>query len=349
MRVDGVELGNWETSEISIRAIDSTSFEFIAEGDQLIFTPDDSAAFAASSFVKGRVPGGGRKARRKAKKKKAEQPRAADVVPDPLPEAAIRSSKRHATEESRMPKPSRRARKAAERESAERAAADLASDAPVVPATPRAATVRQEAVPTPIGRVRSGATADQDTSTDKEFGIRIPAFRDPVPEPAEQFESDLVEPPPRAEPEPAILPELEPVVLPPRAEPEPAALHESELGDPPQKAGARPGELVEPEPERASRRRKSLLRRATREDVPDGASSVESMADEPEEEGPPQPNRLWIGALDLARKYDFLGLDRVPVNESLRGQEHQHTWDHRVAPTSGPGKYICTLCGEIRR
>ena len=29
MRVDGVELGNWDESEISIRAIDSTSFEFM--------------------------------------------------------------------------------------------------------------------------------------------------------------------------------------------------------------------------------------------------------------------------------------------------------------------------------
>ncbi len=60
-------------------------------------------------------------------------------------------------------------------------------------------------------------------------------------------------------------------------------------------------------------------------------------------------NRAWIRALDLARKYDTFGLDRVPIDTRLRGQDHQHTWDHRVAATSGLGKHICTICGAIRR
>ena len=60
-------------------------------------------------------------------------------------------------------------------------------------------------------------------------------------------------------------------------------------------------------------------------------------------------NGAWIRALDLARRYDTFGLDRVPIDVSLRGRDHQHTWDHRVAATSGLGKHICTICGAIRR
>lgn len=58
---------------------------------------------------------------------------------------------------------------------------------------------------------------------------------------------------------------------------------------------------------------------------------------------------VWLRTLDTARRHDFLGLDRVPVDVKLRGGEHEHTWDHRVAATSGAGKHICTLCGRIRR
>ena len=38
----------------------------------------------------------------------------------------------------------------------------------------------------------------------------------------------------------------------------------------------------------------------------------------------------------------------TPIDEDLRGQRHEHTWDHRVAATSGPGKHICMICGKIR-
>ena len=58
---------------------------------------------------------------------------------------------------------------------------------------------------------------------------------------------------------------------------------------------------------------------------------------------------VWLRTLDVARRHDFLGLDRVPIDVELRGTEHEHTWDHRVAATSGFGKHICTLCGKIRR
>ncbi len=77
----------------------------------------------------------------------------------------------------------------------------------------------------------------------------------------------------------------------------------------------------------------------------ENADVVEDVEEEPDK----GPNRLWIRAIDVARRYDLLGLDRVPIDESLRGQEHQHTWEHRVATASGAGAHICTICGKIRR
>ena len=57
----------------------------------------------------------------------------------------------------------------------------------------------------------------------------------------------------------------------------------------------------------------------------------------------------WLDRLEkLSPDEIVLGLDRVPIDEDLRGEKHQHTWDHRVAATSGPGKHICTICGKIR-
>ncbi|MCL1597674.1 MAG: hypothetical protein M3094_00710, partial [Actinomycetia bacterium] len=58
--------------------------------------------------------------------------------------------------------------------------------------------------------------------------------------------------------------------------------------------------------------------------------------------------RLWIGVLDKARRYDVLDLDRVPTDKRLRGFEHQHTWDHRVARREGFASHVCTICGGIR-
>lgn len=61
-------------------------------------------------------------------------------------------------------------------------------------------------------------------------------------------------------------------------------------------------------------------------------------------------HRTWIRAIDFARQYDLFGLDRVPINLSQRDDpNHSHTWNHRVAPTGGPGRYLCTICGAIRR
>lgn len=57
---------------------------------------------------------------------------------------------------------------------------------------------------------------------------------------------------------------------------------------------------------------------------------------------------LWVRLLDVARHNRVLGLDRVPVDESLRGGDHEHTWDHRVAPRGGFASHVCTICGKIK-
>ena len=59
-------------------------------------------------------------------------------------------------------------------------------------------------------------------------------------------------------------------------------------------------------------------------------------------------NVVWIRALDIARRYDLFDLDRVPTDKRLRGSEHQHTWDHRVARPDGFASHVCTICGKVR-
>jgi hypothetical protein len=92
--------------------------------------------------------------------------------------------------------------------------------------------------------------------------------------------------------------------------------------------------------------------------APEAASQSTSPS-----EKPPKPSRrerkaasntdtkrdgVWLRTLDAARRHDMLGLDRVQIDAELRGRKHQHTWDHRVASTSGAGSHICTICGKFR-
>jgi hypothetical protein len=62
----------------------------------------------------------------------------------------------------------------------------------------------------------------------------------------------------------------------------------------------------------------------------------------------PAQDGVWLRALDRARQRGLFGLDRVQIDESLRGREHQHTFDHGTAAGYGPSKHICTICGKIR-
>lgn len=62
---------------------------------------------------------------------------------------------------------------------------------------------------------------------------------------------------------------------------------------------------------------------------------------------PPKPG-VWLRVIDIARPYSIFSLDRVPVDTHLRGRDHQHTWDHSAARSSGPSHHLCTICGKIR-
>ncbi len=57
---------------------------------------------------------------------------------------------------------------------------------------------------------------------------------------------------------------------------------------------------------------------------------------------------LRLKMLDAARHNDLFNLERVPIDESLRGSEHEHSWEHRVATDSGLASRVCTICGKIR-
>ncbi|MEN8114257.1 MAG: hypothetical protein ABFS21_07700, partial [Actinomycetota bacterium] len=51
LRAGRAEIGSWLTSTVTIRRIDDTSFEFIAEGDRLIFLPEDPDTFGEHPVV----------------------------------------------------------------------------------------------------------------------------------------------------------------------------------------------------------------------------------------------------------------------------------------------------------
>ena len=241
MRYDEVELGKWPTSAVEIRRIDQTAFEFIAEGDRLIFVPEDPATFGASTIVGQTPKEGNTRKKRRAKRK-------------PRTTKTGRRSRRVSSEEDRREHPALTAEAAQEDEPTLRSPDDL-----------------EEAVPAESADVASGSSITLDTHAD--------------------FSDDV------------------------EAADEPAS----------------------PETHRRIR-----LQRSGKEERSD-----------PDEATPEDPddglNRTWLRALDVARKYDIFGLDRVPIDETERGQEHEHTWDHRVATSSGAGSRICTICGKIRR
>jgi len=107
----------------------------------------------------------------------------------------------------------------------------------------------------------------------------------------------------------------------------------------------RPTDVVVPEvsatEEVEGRRRKRRKAAKSTEAPPEGN-------DEPRATSRSARRGPWIWLLDTARRRDLFGLDRVPIDERLRGGEHQHTWDDRVATGSGLASHVCTMCGKIR-
>jgi len=266
------ELGSWLTSTVTIRRIDATSFEFIAEGDRLIFTPDDPGAFGAHPAVaepEVEKRGRRRKTEKAKKAKKADKAaKKADKAAKKADKASIRAEKRSA-------------RKAAS-DNQEPAASEPEDDRPRVEASPPASLEeRTAAIKAKLGETSSEPEPTLSVDPETEIGEDSVALKVEVDVPGD------------------------------------------EAGTP-------------AEPHRQIRfGRKSKEERPGQED------------EEPEESGDGL-NRVWMHTIDIARKYDILGLDRVPIDEKLRGEEHVHTWDHRVAWKSGPGAHICTICGKVR-
>ena len=242
MSADGTGLGSWPATAVHIRRIDSTRFEFIAEGDRLIFTPDDSATFGENPIVGGHVAGTGNRAGRKSKEKNKKksgdaEPRFARYQDFPGEE------RRRAAQDSPNEKPNKPPRR--HRKTTGESAG--------------AAVARLEVEPVPPSTVTESIDATLEADVASSDGLR--------------------------------------------------------------------------------------QRNSRREAPATGLEIDDALSQETTEKG----IGVWIRALDVARKYDVFGLDRVPIDEGLRGQEHQHTWDHRVVSSSGLGNHICTICGAIRR
>lgn len=237
LHAEGAQLGSWPAEAVAVRRFGKAAFEFTAEGDRLIFTPDDPAAFGDSPLVVGRVAdtdAKGGKSRRRAKRAEPRPTRDRASVEEQPP--SERESKKGPRKSRLRKRPRRRQKISAEAAGEESATLDVVPDSgPVAP----------EVVSATPDNTRS------ETDTPTSDGRRL----------SESPESDDASP--------------------------------------------------------------TRLRKAA--------------------------GGVWIWTLDLARKYDTFGLDRVPIDVNLRGQEHQHTWDHRVAATSGLGKHICTICGAVRR
>ena len=250
MRAGRAEIGTWLASMVTIRRLDDVSFEFIAEGDRLIFVPDGPHTF-------GRHPS----------------------IVQPESEKETKRRKKEA---------SREAKQAAKQEAEE---------------------VKQAAK----------QEADEAKQAAKQGAAEARAAQKAARREAKRRESDTAATERRARDE--AEPSLEASPLSPLEER--IAVAEAAIAGP----GAEPEPFGEPMP------------------ITELADDDEGAEDEPDD----GPNRLWIRAIDIARRYDLLGLDRVPIDESLRGQEHVHTWEHRVAVSSGAGAHICTICGKIRR
>jgi len=260
MRADGSELGNWPVDAVTIRPIDTFSYEFAAEGDRLIFMPDNPDQFGQLPIVDS---GSAKRRKRRRKAKPVEQ--APPVLRwDETTEAEEQLRKRQA---SRGKEASGGTARDPREESVKEPRRPIAKRA--APAKPR----RRE-------RKAASATASADVG----------------------------------------------------ANPETAAAETAE--DWTQHFGAveTPRRSVEALPSAAP------------------TEAVVSARSEPAADRETFRHRVWMGTIDFARRYDLFGLDRVQVTAELRSDpNHAHSWNSRVAPTTGPGRYICTICGAIRR
>ncbi len=270
MRADGSELGHWPASAVSVNPIDGFSFEFVAEGDRLVFTPNNPDEFKEHAIVTGSSNSKRKRRAKMADKAKTQEPVELRWDEDSKAEMEIRS-RRSKAKPAKVRSQSRKERKIAARAAKERAAAASAQETAWA-----AAEAPQAKPPKPSRRERKELISPEPA------GSAI----------AEKFEAAAATKPKRE----------------PRREPKPRK---------------EPKTRKEPKPRVES----------------NGHSRIAELR-----------HRAWMSSLDFAREYDIFGLDRVPVHLEQRGDpNHSHTWNHRVAPASGPGTFICTVCGSFKK
>lgn len=276
MHNDDVELGEWPRDIVRIIPLDSSSYEFVAEGDRLVFIPDDRVAFASVA-----TPSASTTTKQAPEKRKKSKTTSRNHKP-----AATQPPK--ATKRVKLRKPKRA----------------KAASTPVKSETPkRAKRVRTKAAN------RSVASA---AGTNKPTRSRLRMWSRSAEKPAADTSTSQPRVASVKPPGPAVATATRTTV-----------------------------EVDAPKKQRRSLRVRPLkvasLKPGRREAADSGKAGVRSRT---------RPKR-WIRLIDTVRVYSAFGLDRVPVDTSLRGSEHQHTWDHRAAASSGPSKHICTICGKL--
>ncbi len=225
MRASDGELGDWPSAAVRLRPIDAGQFDLFAEGDHLIFAPDDPAAFRSGLLVVEDEPSQDTDQTRKEKRQARK--------------AEMKETKR-----------TRKAEKRSEKEPGDRVNDSVGSN------------------PVPVEAPEEVQSPSQDSPEHK---------HDPRPADTDAgTETDIPDEKPDTAPEP------------------------ESVSQPP------------PKPPKARRR------------------------------------ALRLRLIDAARTRSLLDLDRVQIDMRQRGQDHQHTWEHRVAASSGPTSFICTICGRIK-
>ena len=98
MRSGDTDLGSWPTGAVTITRIDDEQFVFVAEGDRLLFSPNDVDAFAAHPGV---LDDTGTRQRRK--KRTAQAPEAPSAEPQPPPASSTDVTPKKATDRAHHP------------------------------------------------------------------------------------------------------------------------------------------------------------------------------------------------------------------------------------------------------
>lgn len=282
MHNDDIELGEWPRDRVRIIPLDSTSYEFVAEGDRLLFTPDDRAAFAsvATPSTSTAAPAQPKRRKPKTTSTTAKKSKPAETLsPGTTKPVKVRKPKRaKAAPKASAPAKSKKPRKP----KLTRKKATTSAGASTVATEPPAGAKRRSRFRRP-----PRPAADTPTSQDGVSSVRPPG---------------------------AVV----------------AAVATTTAGV-----------------EASTKERRSLKVRSLNVASVTPGRGKASTSGKTSTRSRAKPKR-WIGLIDTVRVYSVFGLDRVPVDVSLRGSEHQHTWDHRAAASSGPSKHICTICGKLK-